>query len=57
MKINLFLKDLKGLTQKDFNYKYAINDRKSGKSNIDLLGQPLIKVLKNHKVCISAVMD
>lgn len=56
MNINLFLEDLKGLTQKDFNYKFAVNDRKTGKSNSDLIGKPLKEVLKNNKVCISGYL-
>ncbi len=56
MNIELLFTDLKGLKAKDFNYKYAYNDRKNGKPAIRLAGEPLEEVLKTHKVCISGYL-
>lgn len=52
MKTKQFIKELKKLDNKDFDYMYAYTDRKTGKYK-NLFGRPLEEVLPICKVCVS----
>jgi hypothetical protein len=56
MNVKLLLADLEGLNPNDFNFKYAYNDRVTGKPTIQLAGKPLEEVLPTHKVCVSGYL-